>query len=115
MNPFGRVFSFSNDKIIFNVQINHAERFYDGVAPEFCRAQRQSIVNANISIYIGTAMYIPLMLLYHTRMRLGEVLGLSWQDIDFAAKKITLRQQIRYLSKRGYFLRLRSVIRTQRN
>ena len=48
-------------------------------------------------------MYIPLLLLYHTGMRLGEVLGLSWQDIDFAAKKISLRWQIRYLSKTRLF------------
>ena len=48
-------------------------------------------------------MYIPLLLLYHTGMRLGEVLGLSWQDIDFDAKKITLRRQVVYINKRGYF------------
>ncbi|MBR2519850.1 MAG: tyrosine-type recombinase/integrase family protein, partial [Selenomonadaceae bacterium] len=35
----------------------------------------------------GTPYYIPLLLLYHTGMRLGEMMGLSWQDIDFAAKK----------------------------
>lgn len=51
----------------------------------------------------GTPYYIPLLLLYHTGMRLGEVLGLSWNDIDFVAKKINLWRQIRYLSKRGYF------------
>ena len=52
----------------------------------------------------GTPMYIPLLLLYHTGMRLGEVLGLSWQDVDFAAKKITLRRQLLCLRKQGYFL-----------
>ena len=52
----------------------------------------------------GTPFYIPLLLLYHTGMRLGEVLGLSWSDIDFAAKRITLRQQVVYINKRGYFL-----------
>jgi len=60
--------------------------------------------NALLEKYpFGTPFYIPLLLLYHTGMRIGEVLGLSWQDIDFIAKKINLRQQIRYLSKRGYF------------
>ena len=43
------------------------------------------------------------MLLYHTGMRLGEVLGLSWQDIAFKAKKLTVHQQITYLVNRGYF------------
>ena len=51
----------------------------------------------------GTQFYIPLLLLYYTGMRRGEVLGLSWQDIDFVAKKITLSRQIVYLKKRGYF------------
>ena len=51
----------------------------------------------------GTPFYIPLMLLYHTGMRISEVLGLSWQDIDFAKKRINVRRQIVYISKRGYF------------
>ena len=50
----------------------------------------------------GNQFYIPLLLLYHTGMRFGEVLGLSWSDIDFAAKKITLSRQIVYLRERGY-------------
>ena len=52
----------------------------------------------------GTPFYIPLLLLYHTGMRLGEVLGLSWSDIDFKAKRIALQQQVVYINKRGYFL-----------
>ena len=51
----------------------------------------------------GTPLYIPFLLLYHTGMRIGEVLGLSWNDIDFAAKQINLCRQIRYISKRGFF------------
>jgi len=51
----------------------------------------------------GTPMYIPLLLLYYTGMRLSEVLGLAWSDIDFEAKKIKLSRQITYLQKRGYF------------
>ena len=51
----------------------------------------------------GTPFYIPLLLLYHTGMRLGEMLGLSWSDIDFTSKRINLWRQIRYISKRGYF------------
>ena len=52
----------------------------------------------------GTPFYIPLLLLYHTGRRLGEVLGLSWSDIDFMAKKINLYRQIIYHDKKGYFL-----------
>lgn len=51
----------------------------------------------------GSPPYIPLMLLYHTGMRVGEVLGLCWSDVDFAAKRINLRRQLIRLCKRGYF------------
>ena len=46
---------------------------------------------------------MPLLLLYHTGMRLGEVLGLSWPDADFATKRINLSRQVVYINKRGYF------------
>lgn len=60
--------------------------------------------NALISKYpFGSPYYIPFLLLYHTGMRLGEVLGLTWDDIDFEAKTINLNQQIVYLKRRGYF------------
>ena len=52
----------------------------------------------------GTPFYMPLLLLYHTGMRLGEVLGLAWSDVDFVAKKINVRRQMINLVKRGYFL-----------
>lgn len=51
----------------------------------------------------GTPPYIPLLLLYHTGMRLGEMLGLSWSDIDFAAKRINLSRQMVYINRRGYY------------
>ncbi len=50
----------------------------------------------------GTPFYIPFLLLYHTGMRLGEVLSLSWNDIDFEKKQISPRGQIVYLKRRGY-------------
>ena len=52
----------------------------------------------------GTQYYIPLVILYHTGMRIGEVLGLSWEDIDFDQRRINVRQQIVHLKKHGYFL-----------
>ena len=61
--------------------------------------------NALLDKYpFGTPFYIPLMILYHTGMRLGEVLGLSWSDVDFAGKRINLHQQITYRNRLGCFL-----------
>ena len=38
----------------------------------------------------------------------GKILGLSWQDIDFAARKIMLRQQVVYHNKSYYFSTLKN-------
>lgn len=50
----------------------------------------------------GSIFYMPLLLLYHTGMRIGEVLSLSWDDIDFETRRITVRGQIVYLKNRNY-------------
>lgn len=41
----------------------------------------------------GTRCYLPLLLLYHTGMRIGEVLGLAWDDIDLDEKSLMIRHQ----------------------
>ena len=52
----------------------------------------------------GTAFHIPILLLYHTGMRVGEVVGLSWDDIDLDKSTITIQRQARYITaKHGHF------------
>ena len=51
----------------------------------------------------GTALHVPLVILYHIGMRISEVCGLTWQDIDFKKKVIKLRRQVVYLARRGYY------------
>lgn len=40
----------------------------------------------------GTAFHIPILILFHTGVRIGELLRLTWKDIDFDTKTITLRR-----------------------
>ncbi|WP_295155302.1 tyrosine recombinase XerC [Selenomonas sp. AE3005] len=47
----------------------------------------------------GHVMHIPTLLLYNTGMRVAEVAGLRWQDIDLKKMTISVNQQIRYISK----------------
>ena len=49
-----------------------------------------------------TDYYIPLLILYHTGVRCGELLGLTWDAIDFEKRTITIDKQIVHL-RLGYF------------
>lgn len=49
----------------------------------------------------GNAYHIPLMLGYYLGARIGEVLALQWGNIDFAAKTITISEQLQRLVGNG--------------
>ena len=44
----------------------------------------------------GSSAYIPIMIGYHCGLRIGEVYGLTWADIDFQTRKITVSRQIQW-------------------
>lgn len=44
----------------------------------------------------GHPLHVPFALAYHTGMRMGEILGLTWDDIDFEKGSIRVRRQLIY-------------------
>lgn len=48
---------------------------------------------------MGHVMHIPTLLLYNTGMRVAEVAGLRWRDIDLKQMTISVNKQIRYIAK----------------
>ncbi|WP_378127354.1 tyrosine-type recombinase/integrase [Cohnella boryungensis] len=42
----------------------------------------------------GHPFHIPFQIGLHTGVRVGEVCGLEWGDIDFDAQTITIKQQL---------------------
>lgn len=46
----------------------------------------------------GTSAYIPLMIAYHTGLRLGEIFALVWEDIDFKNKTLSVNRQVQWSS-----------------
>ena len=44
----------------------------------------------------GTTAHVPLMLAYKCGLRLGETFGLTWQDIDFEDKTLTINRQVQW-------------------
>lgn len=50
----------------------------------------------------GERFHIPLMIGYHTGLRISEVFGLTWEDIDFKRSEIHVnKQQLRYKFTNG--------------
>ena len=50
----------------------------------------------------GTPFHVPISILFCTGIRIGELVGLTWDDVDFERKIISVRKQMIYVSKRGY-------------
>lgn len=44
----------------------------------------------------GTSSFIPLLLGYRCGLRMGESFGLLWDDVDFAAKTLSVNRQVQW-------------------
>ena len=49
----------------------------------------------------GHPMHMPIVIAYHTGMRLGEVLGLAWDAVDLDAGRLSVVRQITYTAATG--------------
>lgn len=47
----------------------------------------------------GHPAHVPLMLAYHCGMRLGEVYGLAWEDVDLDWGAIYVKQQVQWINQ----------------
>lgn len=54
--------------------------------------------------------YIPLMIGYYTGMRISEVFALTWEDVDFNNRTISVNKQV---VKRNYGVDVREVLKTK--
>ncbi|KAE9633749.1 tyrosine-type recombinase/integrase [Defluviitalea raffinosedens] len=52
---------------------------------------------------LGSSFYIPIMIGYHTGCRIGEVMGLTWKDIDLKERTIHVNKIIYKRNQNWYF------------
>lgn len=45
---------------------------------------------------VGSSSHLPMMIAYHCGLRLGEVFGLTWNEIDFEAKTLSVVRQVQW-------------------
>lgn len=55
-----------------------------------------------INACVGTEIYLPVLLAVLTGLRRGEVLGLSWSDIDFNSNTLTVNRTATYYKNELY-------------
>ncbi len=57
---------------------------------------KQQLSNIFERFPLGHPSYLPLMIGLHCGLRLGETFALTWDDIDFVEKKISVNKQIQW-------------------
>ncbi|SHI55892.1 Site-specific recombinase XerC [Anaerovibrio lipolyticus DSM 3074] len=56
----------------------------------------------------GTFMHIIFMLAYHTGMRISEICGLTWENVDLTNRIITVKTQLVYVARTHFFKGLKT-------
>ncbi|MEV7321218.1 site-specific integrase [Streptomyces sp. NPDC093970] len=115
--------SFLNEKLLNGASVRNIHVMREVLSAALTHAQREELVNRNVarlvtlptyepdevrpwsadeaSHFLDTARATPyhlaftLLMLYG--LRRGEVLGIRWEDIDFAAGEIHIRQQVQHI------------------
>lgn len=49
----------------------------------------------------GTSSHLPMMIGYHCGLRLGEVFGLTWEDIDLENRTLSVNRQVQWIPGRN--------------
>ena len=78
--------------------------------PSFTSDEVRRLLSAADQTPHGPLVYVAVM----TGLRMGELLGLRWRDVDLDAGRISVRQTCQWLPKRGFIFRQPKTYRSAR-
>lgn len=68
----------------------------------------KEILDKLLTRFKGTGFYLPIMIAYHSGLRIGEVYGLTWENINFDTNTIHVRKQLKQYKNEFYFSDLKN-------
>lgn len=72
----------------------------DSQTDEAIITYEQFVVIGELLTAMKNPALLPIQISYYTGLRIGEVCGLTWQDIDLNEQRLTVRRSMRYNSNR---------------
>lgn len=72
------------------------EETTDSQADEAIITYEQFVVMSELLTAMKNPALLPIQISYYTGLRIGEVCGLTWQDIDLKEQRLTVRRSMRY-------------------
>lgn len=51
----------------------------------------------------GTSTYLPMMFAYHCGMRLGEAYAVTWDNVNFADRTVTINKQLQWNQEKSFW------------
>ena len=83
--------------------VSHAKTPKGSPKPRSRRVITREEIAAILNRFEGTGFRLPVLIGYHAGLRIGEVYGLTWDNIDLEAGTIRVEKQLKQYKKTWYF------------
>lgn len=83
--------------------VSHARTPKGSRKPRIRRVIPREEVRLILDRFEGTGFYLPVLIGYHAGLRISEVYGLTWDNIDLEKKTIRVEKQLKQYKKKWYF------------
>lgn len=83
--------------------VSYAKTPKGSAKPRTRRVLSREEVETILERFDGTGFRLPVLIAYHAGLRIGEVYGLTWDNIDLEAGVIRVEKQLKQYKRKWYF------------